>query len=211
MGDEYQRAAELGLHTANCHLGELYIQGKGVEQDAARGVALCEKAAAKDSVPAMLKLGRLHLMHAELRNEQTALNWYASAASYQSAEAQYQLGVMLRDGIGIAQDAVVSQQWFEAAAGQGYQPAYFENARLLYAAPKNPATGLWHEEDLAKAYLWLSASLRTSDDDEIKAQSRDMLNQVLKVMPQSWVGDLDSKVDAHLKQFNSETATTPAS
>jgi hypothetical protein len=47
-------------------------------------------------------------------------------------------------------------------------------------------------------HLWISAaSGRTKNPEELK-QIKDLLAKILKIMPESWLPELDAKVDAHL-------------
>jgi len=201
----YQKAADLGIHSSLCSLGALYISGQGVAKDPAKGLALCQQSAEQGSVPAMLRLARFHL-EAETPDYAAALHWISSAASYQSVEAEYQLGVMLRDGLGIQRNPLEARTWFELAASKGYVPAYFETAALYINAPINPETGLWHEDDLAKAYLWLSITLKRSQDPEHRELAEEMMAKVLEFMPKTWNAELDAKVNAHLQQFAADNS-----
>ena len=203
----YQKAADLGHHYSLCHLGALYIAGQGVEKDPKKGLDLCQQSADQGSVPAMLRLGNFYLQEKEVLDDQAALHWLTTAASYHSAEAEYKLGVLLRDGRGIDKDPLVARSWFEQAASQGHVPAYFETAKLYYNAPADPETGLWTENDLAKAYMWLSATLKSSKDAEQQKLASEMMQKVLEVMPETWTADLDAKVDAHLQQYAAADTT----
>ena len=104
-------------------------------------------------------------------------------------------------------DPIVARSWFEQSASRGHIPAYFETASLYFNAPANPETGLWHENDLAKAYMWLSATLQVAEDDEQREQASVMMEKVREVMPETWAADLDAKVDAHIQQY--AAADTP--
>lgn len=197
----YQKAADLGYHLAFCHLGDLYLHGKGVEQNTEKGLEFCERSASKGSVPAMLRIADFNLALNTVSSNAAALNWYSVAASYQSAPAQFGLGKMLLNGQGIGQDPLEAREWFEKAAAQGFQPAYYETALLYYRAPKDPATGLWTENDLAKSYLWISAALKRSENKAFSEQLNTMLDDVKAVMPLTWEADLKQKLEAHLLQF----------
>lgn len=201
----YQKAADMGHHYSLCHLGALYISGQGVNKDISKGLVLCQQSAEQGSVPAMLRLGHLSLNDNEMRDYEAALHWFSVAASYQSVQAQYQLGVMLRDGLGIDKNPQVARSWFEKAASKGHQPAYFETATLYFNASVNPETGLWYENDLAKAYLWLSATEQRTAKSEQREQASQMLKKVRKVMPDTWTAELDAKVLAHLQQHATTT------
>lgn len=202
----YQKAADLGHHYSLCHLGALYLSGRGVEQNASKGLELCEQSAMQGSVPAMLWLGKRYLNEDEVQDFDLALHWFSTAASYHSVEAHFQLGVMLRDGLGVEKNLLVAREWFEKAASEGHIPAYFETATLYFNAPANPETGLWHENDLAKAYLWLSTTEQRTEDGKQREQAKQMLTKVREVMPKVWAADLDAKVQAHLQQHPATTA-----
>ncbi len=105
---------------------------------------------------------------------------------------------MLRDGLGQAADPAGSRNWLEAAAGQGYVRAYYPVAELYFNAPPDPETGLWTGPDLAKAYMWLSATLQRSVDPVELDRAKEMLDRVREVMPGTWVQELDARVAGHL-------------
>jgi uncharacterized protein len=47
------------------------------------------------------------------------VSWYRKAAEQGDAHAQFNLGVMYADGIGVPQDAVQAYMWYNLAAAQG--------------------------------------------------------------------------------------------
>jgi len=59
-------------------------------------------------------------------------------------------------------------------------------------------------ENLAKSYLWLSATQQQSKQTSELEDSASMLKKVEQVMPQSWKEDLDQKVSQHLAAFHAE-------
>ncbi len=200
----YQKAADSGHLLSLCALADLHIRGRGVPKDPARGLALCRQAAESGLVAAQVRMGRFHLDGDEaVRDLAAAFQWFVIAAQSGSPEAQYRLGVMTRDGIGGPRDLAAARTWFESAAAQGYPPAYFPTARLYFQAPADPETGLQRPEDLAKAYLWLSATTEREPDPDRLAQTADMLEQVVQVMPETWVADLDAQVARHLATYAS--------
>ena len=58
--------------------------------------------------------------------------WYEKAATQGSAEAQFNLGNMYRNGQGVRQDYVKSRKLWEKAAAQGYASAQY-NLGVMYA------------------------------------------------------------------------------
>ena len=197
----YQKAADLGHHSSLCSLGALYIAGAGVNKDTAKGLALCQQSAEQGSVPSMLRLADFYMNVDVVRDYPVALHWISTAASYHSVEAQFQLAVMLRDGLGTDKNPLEARSWFEKLASNGHVPAYFDTALLYYNAPVNPETGLWYENDLAKAYLWLTATQQRVKDEAQLKQVSQMLTTVREVMPKTWADELDAKVTAHLQQY----------
>jgi TPR repeat protein len=198
----YEKAAALGHYISLCSLGELYMTGSGVPKDPAKGLTLCRQAAER-KVPAAQARTGLYLLKGDpsIRNVDEAFKWFSLAAQGAVPEAQYYLGVMLRDGLGRPKAPETARFWFESAASQGYAPAYFPAGELYFNSPANPDTGALPAEYLAKAYLWVSAaSRRTKDPEELK-RIKDLLAKILKIMPASWLPDLDAKVDAHLAAY----------
>ena len=198
----YQKAVELAYYPAFCSLAELYVAGRGVEQDRARGLELCQQAAQYGNVAAMERMARFYMEGDNaLRDPVAAQQWLLLAAQRNSPPSQYRLAVLLREGGGQnpdIEDLTTALFWFESAASQGYMPAYFPTAELYFKTPKDSQTQLWPEQALAKAYLWLSATQQRSTDPAEKREVTLMLEQVLEVMPASWVKDLNAQVAAHL-------------
>ncbi|MFQ5534907.1 MAG: tetratricopeptide repeat protein [Sphingomonadales bacterium] len=194
----FQRAADHGHAFSLCRLAELLIAGEGVAKDPATGLAKCGKAADLGVASAMVRMGRFYL-EGDLGavNDEAAVEWFERAARAYSVEGAFLLAGMLRDGRGRSADPAAALYWFEAAASQGYAPAYFPTAVLYFNAPLDPETGLPRPANLAKAYMWLSASKARSGDSAIRARASDMLITVLTAMPESWVPGLDAKVAAH--------------
>ena len=48
-----------------------------------------------------------------------AMQWYARAANQGDAQAQYDLGELFRNGIGVRHDISEAARWFRLAAAQG--------------------------------------------------------------------------------------------
>lgn len=136
-----------------------------------------------------------------MRDYAKAAHWLRYAAQRDMAEAHFFLGIMLRDGLGVDRNKVVARTWFEKATAQGYGRAYFPCGKLYFEADPDPQLGKLAEYDLAKAYLWLSAAVKGSDDPAEVEQANEMLGQVLQVMPATWLPDLDAKVATHFTTY----------
>ena len=192
----YERAAQHGHHGSLCALATLYEKGEGVPRDHAKAEAYLRKAAAHGVIEAQVRMG--HRRRAA-NDYAGALHWFRQAAQvgeFGDPEAQFELGVMLRDGLGAEPAHHAAVEWFERAAGQGYTRAYLPAGALFFdhghEAPE--------PDELAKAYMWLSAAARLTDDEKGSAEAKKLLKRVLAMMPSDWRADLDKKVDEHFKK-----------
>jgi TPR repeat protein len=197
----YERAAGLGHYLSLCSLAELYMVGQGVARDPKQGLALCRQAAEKGALGAKVQVGR-YLLEGDdsIRDPQAAHDWFESAATA-SPQARFYLGRIHREGLGTEPAPDEARTWFEQAASEGYVPAYFQTARLYFEISPDIKTQRLSADDLAKTYMWLSATVLSSQDPQEVEQARAMLDQVLAVMPASWVPTLDVRVAAHLDKF----------
>ncbi|SDY27980.1 hypothetical protein SAMN05421754_100566 [Nitrosomonas sp. Nm58] len=195
----YQQAADLGHTLSLCAIGELAMQGKGMEKDPQKALEYCERAAAAGSVPAQLQMGGFYLEGDQsIRDPQKAAIWFGYAAEKGSLQASHYLGVINRD---FFRDTDRALYWFETAASQGYIPAYYPTAKLYFTAPVSNETGMPEAANLAKSYLWLSATQRQSHHENELQAAANMLEKVLQVMPAGWQTDLDQKVTQHLQKY----------
>ncbi len=64
-----------------------------------------------------------------------AADWYRKAAEQGDADAQYMLGNMYRDGVGVESDSDLAVDWYCRAAAQGHAEA--KQALTLHSAPKS--------------------------------------------------------------------------
>lgn len=154
----YRKAADKGSTAAMIELGVLYANGSSVAKDEAQARALFQRAADAGNA-----LGLSHL--AALGNtgggaiepaQQRAL--LTNAAEANSADAQFQLGLMYANGVGGPKDDVVARSWFEKAAAQG-------NVDALDWLGSFSANGRGGPRDIdaAKAYYEKAAALGNED------------------------------------------------
>lgn len=177
------------------------MTGHGVPKNPAKGLALCRSIADQGIVPAMTRTGRFYFEgDAGPPDFDAAFTWFARAARNKSPEAQYYLGRLLRDGLGRPPDPVIARYWFESAAAQGYVSAYFPTAVLYVNAPADPETNTQPAKDVAKAYLWLSATAQRSQDPGELAETAHMLTRLRESIPKTWFPALDATVARHLAE-----------
>lgn len=102
----------------------LHAQGALVEalipyarQDYAEARRLLVPLAAQGDAIARLTLGRMHLRGEGVpQNSFAAFDWHRKVAEQGNPDAQYEFGVMVRDGVGTAADGQLALQWFKRAA-----------------------------------------------------------------------------------------------
>jgi TPR repeat protein len=83
------------------------------------------------------------------KNYAVALEKFKAVAEHGNAEAQFNLGVMYRQGQGVAQDDKQAVEWWTKAAEQGHTEAQ-DNLGLRYAR------GQGVPQDWVQAYKWFT-------------------------------------------------------
>ena len=183
---EYERGKDAGQIDCVLRTADFYIQGKGVEKDPTRGLALLEKAAEAGNPTANFRLA-VQSLSTEKPDLLVGYKHLLAAANGSLAEAQNELGLFYLSGKLAAADGPAGVAWLTRAAQGGYPQAQnnlatlyergaagivqnLENAGQLYALAANqghgPATlalarlvneGVGTKADPAKA--WALASL----------------------------------------------------
>lgn len=148
-----QRLAEqTGTALAQYRYGRVLLEGRGGPRDLAGAQLWLEKAAAQRHAEAETLLARLLLSaprdSASYDPARGAALFERAAARGQS-EAQYYLGLMLREGTGVAADPEAAFTWFLAAAEQQYVAAQFELSRAY-------SRGQGTAQDGTAALKWLT-------------------------------------------------------
>ncbi len=98
----------------------------------------------------------------------TALKEWRPLAEQGDAEAQYNLGIMYREGHGVLQDDKEAVRWYRLAAEQGYAKAQ-SSLGLMYA------NGRGVPRDYVQAHLW--ANLAAAQGHELARINRDRLTK----------------------------------
>jgi len=123
----FQPLAERGDASAQCNLGVMYEQGRGVAQNYREAMKWFRLAAVQGNASAQSNLGVMYYKGQGIAQDYgEAMRWYRLAAGQRNPEAQFNLGVMFEEGRGIAQDRVRAHMWFNLAAAT----AIDENAKL---------------------------------------------------------------------------------
>jgi TPR repeat protein len=148
-------------------LGVLLATGSGVGKDEAQARKLFERAAAggnprgATNLAALPNSGGAASDPVKASDPAKARALLAKAAETNSAEAQYQLGLMTADGIGGPQDDVAARALFEKAAAQGHAGALERAGAFAQSGRGGP-----QDASAAKAYYEKAAAL---GNEEAKA------------------------------------------
>ena len=197
----FQKAAQAGHFHSYCHLSNLLMTGRGVPKDPLKALELCHPAAQQGSIPAQLWLGKFYLQgDPSIQDKQEAYRWFAAAAQKQAPEAFYYLGIMMQQDALRGHIPEKTRQMFELAASLNYVPAYFQAGKHFFAAEPDPETNQLSAEHLAKAYLWISVAIQRSEDAEEILAAQSIREQILVIMPETWLADLDQKIAQYLQR-----------
>jgi TPR repeat protein len=134
-------------------LGEFHLKGlSGIfNVDEKKGIELLQKSADLNFVPAMNRLGRLYL-HGEhvIKDINNAYKWFNKAASFDSSEAQYTLGMIYLSEYNRKSNKLTPAiSWFELAADNKNVEAMIELAKIY-------ENGKGVKKDMKMAYRWYS-------------------------------------------------------
>jgi TPR repeat protein len=151
----WRKAADRGSTSAMVELGVLYGTGSGVARDEAQARKLFERAAQAGNPRGISNLaavgGGASADPAQARS-------LLAKAGETNAEAQYQLGLMIADGVGGPQDDVTARALFEKAAAQNH-PAALERMGAFALEGR----GGEKNATAAKAYYEKAAALGNED------------------------------------------------
>ena len=67
----------------------------------------------------------------EAQSDVEAARWFRKAADQGDAGAQYNLGIMFKQGSGVAQSDVQAARWYRKAADQGHVQALHKLGNML--------------------------------------------------------------------------------
>jgi TPR repeat protein len=152
----YRKAADKGSTSAMVELGVLLGTGSGVAKDPAEARKLFERAAEAGNPRGVSNLAALSGGVPSDPVKARAL--LSKAAETDSAEAQYQLGLMTADGIGGPKDDAAARALFEKAAAQAHPGALERMGAFAQSGRGGP-----EDKSAAKAYYEKAAALGNED------------------------------------------------
>jgi uncharacterized protein len=152
----WRKAADKGSTSAMVELGVMLGTGNGVAQNPVEARKLFERAAEAGNARGVTNLAALSGGAASDPAKARAL--LAKAAETDSPEAQYQLGLMMAEGVGGPKDDVAARALFEKAAAQGH-PAAMERMGAFAQSGRGGA----QDSSAAKSYYEKAAALGNED------------------------------------------------
>ena len=154
----WRKAADKGSTSAMVELGVLMATGSGGARDPAKAQELFTRAAEGGNPRGVLNLLALAASGGPPFDPAQARALLARAAQSGSAEAEFQLGVMLANGTGGPQDDVTARTMFEKAAAQGNV-----DAMQWMGVFAQSGRGGAQDSALAKSYYEKAAALGNAD------------------------------------------------
>ncbi|MCX6965705.1 MAG: tetratricopeptide repeat protein [Verrucomicrobia bacterium] len=143
----------LGSQAAQVNLARFYLEGRGVEADREKGLALMESAASTGSEDAHASLAEIYflgLYDPESKpNFEKALPHVEASANGGNPSATNMLGVMYREGHAVEVDPKKAEELFRQAARKGNFKAQSNLGHLLDPSSKKRSRRL-------EAVAWLS-------------------------------------------------------
>jgi TPR repeat protein len=158
---QFQKLADQGKPAAQYWLAHMTELGLGVPQDIAKAVDLYRKAAAKNIIPAELRLGEIYL-HGDLvpPDFAQAKTYLSQAANQGNARAATLLGQMYRLGLGMPADAKEACIWSEVGTIEGNALARRERDALM------PTLSAEDQKDVSVQAQQILASIRRASGTE---------------------------------------------
>ena len=160
----YRQAADKGSTSAMVELGVMFGTGAGVPRDEAQARTLFERAAAAGNLRGVTNLAALGGAPSDPARARALL---ARSADTNSAEAQYQLGVLIAEGVGGPKDDVAARILFEKAAAQSHPGALERMGAFAQSGRGGP-----RDSSAAKAYYEKAAALGNEDAKAALARAR---------------------------------------
>lgn len=114
-----EKADSEGRIDAALDLGWCYLKGIGVTQNTNKAIEYAQKIASTyhDANSALL-LGYCYDTQSDYT---TAMQWYAIAANENNPNAQYQMAIHYRDGLGVEANQDYADNWYRKAVANGYK------------------------------------------------------------------------------------------
>jgi TPR repeat protein len=150
-------AARHGFPEAQLILGQILLDGSGLERDPAAAQRWFRRAADAGLAEAMNMVGRCHeLGWGVARDVAIAVSWYRRAAERGLDWGQYNLANRLLRGDGVERDRRAALDWYRRAAAQGHAKSMNLVGRFLEEGWETP-------RDRVQALDWYRRSAECGD------------------------------------------------
>lgn len=213
-------AAEAGHLEAQLLAGQIYLDGNGVEKDAAEGLRWFGIAAKSGNVMAMNMVGRCceHGWGTAV-DKGLAAQWYATAADGGLDWAMYNLATLYALGDGVSQDREEALHLFERAAALGHAKSmnmigsFYEDGWVAERDQKqaachyqrsaeagdfrgqfNHARMLVDQDNIEEAGIWLTRMAETATPAFLKKSRAWMVEQSDPVWHRDLIGVLERAI-----------------
>lgn len=131
----FRKAAEKGWSPAKYETGICYLLGEGVEKNEKEGISFIYSAATDGYAQAQLMVGKI------IKNDpKQAVEYLKKAAEQRMPEAQYELGIIYLEGIGVPRHESMAIEYLEKSAAQGFADA--QNRLGIYYKESNSKNNL---------------------------------------------------------------------
>ncbi len=158
--EEWKQDAENGNVIAAFLIGHMYKSGNGLTKSDRLAFPYFLQAAQRGHSDAQIQTALYYYNGDEEadidQNYAEAIKWFDKAALQFSGEAQYYLGVMHREGQGVARDRAEGLRWLSLSANKFYVPTFLLLTEIY-------AKGDGVVEDPAKAAMYLEIAQRYAD------------------------------------------------
>ena len=154
----YRKAADKGSSAAMVELGSLLVNGSAGQRDETEARTLFARAAQAGNARGAANLAALSADGGGSSDPAEARAMLTKAAETNSAEAQFQLGLMMANGVGGPKDDVAARGMFEKAAAQGHPGALDWMGNFAESGRGGP-----EDKSAAKSYYEKAAALGNDD------------------------------------------------
>jgi uncharacterized protein len=154
----YRKAADKGSSAAMVELGALLAAGSAGAKDETQARSLFARAAQAGNARGAANLAALSADGGAASDPAEARAMLAKAVETNSAEAQFQLGLMLANGVGGPKDDAGARGLFEKAAAQGHAAALDWMGNFA-----ETGRGGAEDKNAAKSYYEKAAALGNDD------------------------------------------------
>jgi uncharacterized protein len=154
----YRKAVDKGSTAAMVELGSALASGAAGPKDETEARTLFARASAAGNPRGATELAALTGLGGNPNDPEQARALLVQAAATNSPEAQFQLGLMMADGVGGPKDDTAARAMFEKAAAQGHAGALDWLGNFAETGRGGP-----QDRDAAKTYYEKAAALGNDD------------------------------------------------